>query len=156
MSRGVKCHWNLWDIQLDVVIMLWGRWMSGLITCLCGCDKRMRYLEEPLHVICWYLPKHNKNLTRNCYMVLVMHPPIVDILIWQGGTNRRWRNGLNVPELSYHPIWLNCDHNRTPSNLALEARNELKPLNSSVVTIGHPAHVSDCQSIQTCPIRQCS
>jgi len=66
MSRGVKCHWNLWDIQLDVVIMLWGRWMSGLITCLGRYDEWVRYLEKPLDVIRRYLPRHYTNVTRSC------------------------------------------------------------------------------------------
>ena len=154
MSRGIKCQWNLWDFWLDVLVMLWGRWMFRLITCLGRYDERVRYLEKPLNVIRRYLPRHYTNLTRSCYVVREMHPPVIYIIIWQWSANRRQRDGLNVPKLAYHPLWSNCDHNRTLSQLTLERWNQLKPPNLSMVSVRQPAHICDRQSVATCPVRR--
>ena len=81
MSRGVKCHWNLWDVRLHVVLMVWGRCMSGLVTCLSRYHEWVRYLEKSLHVIRRYLPRHYTKVTHSYYVVQEMHPPVIYIII---------------------------------------------------------------------------
>ena len=118
-----------------------------------GVTKGCEIWKKQLHVVWGHLPRNYTELPYRHHMIWKVYPPVVYISTCQRITNRWWRNGLNVPKLSNHPLWSNVDDDLTPSNLSRVRGDQLIAPNSLMLSIQHPTDVGHCQGINTCSVR---
>jgi len=123
-------HWMLSNMWFLKCVMLLHRGLSRRIPRLCWTHEGMGYRVEPIHVVRLTLPKRYTYLTNRCSVFRKLNPSIINVFYTEKSSSKVWRNGLDIPKLSYNPLWcmtinrphLICPKNKEITSNSLEAR----------------------------------
>ena len=153
----IRCrcrHRLLIHIWFNKCVILLNRWNSRRILWFCWSHKWMWNHVESLHVIWQTQARHYTDLPYRCNVVTELHPSSIHFLNRNRRRNRIWRNSLDLPKLSYNPIWSVNDRQGTPSEMVEKQGDDLKFSKWIVVTTRNPTHNVRGQSVQTLVIRR--